>query len=144
MRTPHLTRCYFMIHSTIKSTLKFFFSNTQNQLQDPTPQLFFYQSLRHHPSPYFLNPLPSKFSHRIIHQLLIIHFFIDDLLLSKFAQARHTGGNIFLKMVRDIIELLWVYLNCFIKHSLSFKIVRNKKKMPLTWCALQYHISPAS
>ena len=60
--------------------------------------------------------------------LLIIHFFFDDLLLSKFVQAHHTGGIIFFKMVRDIIVLLWVYLNCFIKHSLSFKIVRNKKK----------------
>ena len=38
--------------------------------------------------------VPSEFPYCIIHQLLVVHFFIDDLLLLKFIQARHTGGAI--------------------------------------------------
>ena len=62
-----------------------------NQLQDPTPHLFSYQLSI---TIFFLKSLPCEFPHCIIHQPLIIYFLIDDLLLSKFIQARHTGGGI--------------------------------------------------
>ena len=65
-----------------------------NQRQDPTPQLFSYQSLCHHPSRYFFEAPPMQVSSLYIHQPLIIHFLINDLLLSKFIQARHTDGGI--------------------------------------------------
>ena len=33
-----------------------------------------------------------------------------------------------LRVIRDIAQLPWVYLNCFFTHLLSFKTVRNKEK----------------
>ena len=38
----------------------------------------------------FLKPIPAKFLYCIIHHLLIVHFFMDDLLIPKFILARHT------------------------------------------------------
>ena len=45
----------------------------------------------------FLKPLPNEFPRRIIHQLLIMYFLINDLLLSKFIQACCTRGGIWTK-----------------------------------------------
>ena len=44
-----------------------------------------------------LKSLPWEFAYRIFHQLLIIHFLINDLLLSKLLQTRHTGRGIWTK-----------------------------------------------
>ena len=41
-----------------------------------------------------LKPLPCKLPHHILHHLLIIYFFINDLLFSNFLYACHTGGGI--------------------------------------------------
>ena len=79
---------------TIKSILKIWFANMWNQLQDPAPHLFFCLSSRRQPSPCFLKPVQSEFPYRIIHQLLVAHFLIDDQLLLKFIQGRHTGEAI--------------------------------------------------
>ena len=45
----------------------------------------------------FLKPLPSEFPCRIIHQLFIIHFLINDLLSSKFIHACHTDRGTWTK-----------------------------------------------
>ena len=43
-------------------TIKFCFASMWNQLQDPTPHLFSYLSSCHHPSPYFFEASPKRFS----------------------------------------------------------------------------------
>ena len=69
---------------TIKSTFKICFSNTWNQFEDPAPHLFSYHHhvTNHHDI--FLKPVTSEFPHRIIHQFLVAHSFIDGLLLFRF------------------------------------------------------------
>ena len=82
---------------TIKSTLKICFANMWNQLQDRTPHLFSCLSMCHHPSQYFFEAPPKRVSLRHHSSNLIIHFFINDLLLSMFIQARHTERRIWAK-----------------------------------------------
>ena len=69
-------------------------SNTSPSASNTSPLNTSYQSSCHCPSPYFFEGLPSKLPPRIIHQFLIIHVSINDLMLSKFIQARYTSGTI--------------------------------------------------
>ena len=66
----------------------------------------------------FLKSLPCEFPHCIIHQPLIIYFLIDDLLLSKFIQARHTGGGIWTK--NNLFEPCDIVFDGFFKLFLCF------------------------
>ena len=74
---------------TIKSTLKICLSirEVNFKIQHLTCSPMYHHVINHHDI--FLKLVTSEFPHRICHKLLIIHFFIDDLLLSKFIQARH-------------------------------------------------------
>ena len=59
MRLLHPMVYDFMVHKDYKNQfLKFFLSSMRNQLQDPTPPLFSYRSLCHHPSQHFFEALP--------------------------------------------------------------------------------------
>ena len=59
MRLLHSMVYDFMVHKDYKNQfLKFFLSSMRNQLQDPTPHLFSYRSLCHHPSQHFFEAPP--------------------------------------------------------------------------------------
>ena len=59
MRLLHPMVYDFMVHKDYKNQfLKFFLSSMRNQLQDPTPHLFSYRSLCHHPSQHFFEAPP--------------------------------------------------------------------------------------
>ena len=92
---------------TIKSTLKICFANMWNQLQDRTPHLFSCLSMCHHPSQYFFEAPPKRVSLTHHSSNLMIHFFINDLLLSMFIQARHTEGRIWAKNSLFVYTLWW-------------------------------------
>ena len=82
--------CDFMVYKDYKINL-ICLSSMWNQLQDPTPPLLCYQSsftIHHNIS---LKSHICKFSHCIFHPPLIIHFFVNDLLLSKLIQIRQAG-----------------------------------------------------
>ena len=81
MKFLHLTECDFMVYKAIKSTLKIYFANMWNQLQDPAPHLFSFLPLSHH-------PLTSTFDHTLFYQWLADFDII---------QARHTNGSIWAK-----------------------------------------------
>ena len=92
-----------------------------NQLQDLTPRLSSYWSSYHHPLQYFnisLKSLLCEFSHCIFHQPLIIHFLVNDLLLPKFIQARHTGKGIWTK--NNLFDLVMVPLMASSSSSFVF------------------------
>ena len=94
MELLHPKACDFMVCKDYKNCFKICVSNMPNQPQDSTPHRFFIDhsvTIHHNIS---LKSLPCEFPHRIFHQLLIIHFLINDLLLSKFIQTSHTGGGI--------------------------------------------------
>ena len=78
-----------------------------NQLQDRTPHLFSCLSMCHHPSQYFFEAPPKRVSLTHHSSNLIIHFFINDLLLSMFIQARHTEGRIWAKNSLFVYTLWW-------------------------------------
>ena len=97
MKLLQPTACDFMVHKDDKNRFKTYLSSMWNQHQGSTRYLFSYQSSCHHLSNYFLKPLPCEFPHRILHQLLIIHLLINDMLLSNFIQTWHTDGDIWTK-----------------------------------------------
>ena len=45
----------------------------------------------------FLKPVSVAFPYRIVHQFFIIHFFMNDLLLPRFIQARQRDRTIYTK-----------------------------------------------
>ena len=61
----------------------------------------------------YLKPVPSNFPYRSIHKLLIIHFFINNLLLLKFIQACHTDRTVCTKnnLLYFVIESLMGFLS---------------------------------
>ena len=97
MKLLHLTTCDFMVCKDYKSTLKIFFPIHQVNLriQQLTCSPIYHHVTIHHDI--ILKLVPSKFPSRVIPQLLIIHFFVDDLLPSKFIQTRLTDGVIWEK-----------------------------------------------
>ena len=95
MKLAHPMACNFMVHKGYKiNHLKFVFpiSEISFRAQHLTSPFINHLAIIHHHV--FLKPLPSEFPCRIIHQLFIIHFLINDLLSSKFIHACHTDrGN---------------------------------------------------
>ena len=93
MKLLRLTACDFMVYKDYKISLKFFF---------PVCRINFIQhlacSLINHrviiPHNIFLKSLRCEYPQCIIHQSLIIHSLINDLLPPKLTQARHAGGSI--------------------------------------------------
>ena len=78
MKLFRLTVCDFMVYKykDYKINLKSALPKHGINFRSPTPHLFSDQSSCHQPSQYLLKSLPSEFPHRIIHQLLIIHFLL--------------------------------------------------------------------
>ena len=77
------------------------------------------------PHDIFLKSFQCEFSYRIIHQPLIIHILINDLLLSKFIQACHadrgirTKNNLLVSFVGVFDSLFKLFL-CFHTVSTSY------------------------
>ena len=97
MKLLRLTACHFMAYKGYKVSLKFIFLIREIDFRTQHLTCFLISpcvTIHHN---IFLKPLPCEFPHCIIHQLLMIYFLINDLLLSKFKQARHTGGGIWAK-----------------------------------------------
>ena len=94
MNLFRLTACNFMGHKDYKIGLKFVFSICGINFRI---QIIAY-SLVSHPvtihQNIFLKTLRCEFPYRIFHQLLIIYFLMNELLLSKFIQACQAGGRI--------------------------------------------------
>ena len=93
MRLLHLPTCDFMVYEDYKISLKFVFPihgiNFRTQHLACSP--IYHRFTTHHNI--LLKSLPCEFPYRITHQLLIIYFLINDLLLSKFIQVRLTDGG---------------------------------------------------
>ena len=122
MELLHPKACDFMVCKDYKNCFKICVSNMPNQPQDSTPHRFFIDhsvTIHHNIS---LKSLPCESPHRIFHQLLIIHFLINDLLLSKFIQTSHTDGV----SVPKIISLypLMIPLMAFSSSSFVFIQIR--------------------
>ena len=98
MKLLHPTACDFMVYKDYKNQpLKFIFPicGINFRIQHLTCLLLDHRvTINHNIS---LKSLPYKLSHCIFHQLLIIYFLINDLLLLKFIQTCHTGGGIWTK-----------------------------------------------
>ena len=94
MKPLHPTACDFMVYQGYKIDLKFVFPKREINfwIQHLTSSLINHLVTMDHNI--FLKSLTCEFSHCIFHQTLIIHFLINNLLLSKFIQERHTGGGI--------------------------------------------------
>ena len=84
--------CDFMVYKDYNIGLTFVFPKCKINLkiQHFSRSLINYRVTIHHDI--FLKFLPCEFPHRIFHQLLIIYFLINDVLLLKFLQARHARG----------------------------------------------------
>ena len=94
MNLPHHMAYDFIVHKDHKISVKFFFPvrGINFRTQRLACPLINHRVTIHHNI--FLKSLPCEFPNRIIHKSLIIHMLINDLLLSKFTQAYHTGGDI--------------------------------------------------
>ena len=87
----------------------------------PSITIFFYRSVSPSITIFFCKSLPCEFSHCIFHQLLIMYFLINDLLLSKFIQARCTRGGIWTK--NNLLVLCDGVFDGFFKLFLCFHSV---------------------
>ena len=92
---------------TIKIGLKFVFPvcRINLRIQHLTCSFINHRVTIHHNIS--VKSLPCEFPHRIFHQLLIICFLVNYLLLSEFIQTRHTGRGTWTK---NNLCTLWWYL----------------------------------
>ena len=85
--------CDFMVYKDYKNQpLKLVFPTCgiNFRIQHLTCPLLNHRTTIHHNIS--LKSLPREFPHRILHQILIIHFLVNDLLLSKFIQDAIQAG----------------------------------------------------
>ena len=114
---------YVILWSTkiIKSTFKIFLPicEINFRVQHLSYSLIYHRVTIHHDI--FLKPVLSEFPHRIIHQSLV-HFFIPNLLFSKFIKAGHADEGIWAKnnllVLCDVVfDGFFTLFICF--HSVS-------------------------
>ena len=98
MNLLHLTVCDFIVYKEYKIGLKFVFPicRINFRIQHLACSLINHRIISIDYN-IFLRFLLCEFSYCIVHQLLIIHMLINDLLLSKFIQICHTDGGIWTK-----------------------------------------------
>ena len=92
MRSLRLKACDFMIYKGHKISLKLIslIRRINVRVQHLTCFSIYHRVTIH--QNIYLKPVPSEFPHGIIHQRLVVHCFIDELLLSEFIQeAMKTG-----------------------------------------------------
>ena len=97
MRPFCLTACDFMVYKGHKISLKLVspIRRVNFRVRHLTCPPIYHRVTIHHDI--YLKPVPSQFPHRIIHQFLSVHFFIDNLLLWRFFQAHHADEGIWAK-----------------------------------------------
>ena len=127
MNLLHPTACNFMVYKDYKIGLKFVFPicRINFRTQHLTFFLINHRVTIHHDN--FLKSLPCEFPYRIIHQSLIVYMLINDLLLSKFIQARHTDGSIRTKNsllipLDGVLDSFFKFFLCF--HTISTRYVQ--------------------
>ena len=124
MNLPHHTTCNFMVHKDYKIDLKFVFPICRINLRTQhlaCPLINHYITIHHN---IFLKSLPWEFRYRIMHQPLIEHMLINDLLLSNFIQTRQAGGGIRTRN-NHLISLDGVF-DSFFKFFLCFHAISTK------------------
>ena len=97
MKPLCLTACDFMVYKGHKVSLKLVspILRINFWVRHLTCPPIYHRVTIHHDI--YLKPVSSEFPHRIIHQFLSVHFFIDDLLLRRFFQAHHADEDIWAK-----------------------------------------------
>ena len=128
MNPLHHTAYDFMVYKDYKISLKFVLpvcrinfriQHLACSLINHHITLFIYNNI-------FLKSFLCEFPNCIIHQLLIIHMLINDLLLSKFTQLCHTDGvirtkNNFLIPFDGVFDSFFKLLPCF--HTISTRYI---------------------
>ena len=91
MKLLHLTARDFMVYKGYKTGLKLVppMGQINFRVQNLTCSPAYRRVTIHHDI--LLKPFPSEFPYHIIHQLLVVNLFIDDLLFPMFIQARHAS-----------------------------------------------------
>ena len=121
MKLLHLTACDFMVYKDYKIDLKFVFPICEINLliQHLTCSFINHRVTIHHGI--LLKSLPCELLHRIFHQLLIIYFLINGLLLS----SRHCiqAGVSEIK----IISLYIVMVSLMASSSSSFVFIQFRR-----------------
>ena len=92
MKLLRLATCDVIVYKDYKIGLKFIFPvcGINLRIHYITCSLINHRVAIHHNI--FLKSIPCEFSHYIFQQPLIIHFLVNNLLLSKFIQTRNTRG----------------------------------------------------
>ena len=123
MNLHYHTVCNFMVYKGYKMALKFIFPicRINLRIQHLSYPIINHRITIHHKS------FSCEFSYRIIHQPLIMHMLINDLLLSKFIQTCHIDGGIrtknnLLSPFDGVFDSFSKFFHCF--HTVSTRYIQ--------------------